>query len=71
MFSYVMALEAKRYLLYHKPISQNHIGHLKRVKLLSIFSSNTWLAEAEIKFFASFNSFKMYFCHGSEVSKRE
>jgi len=41
MFSYVMALEAKRYLLYHKPISQNHIGHLKRVKLLSIFSSNT------------------------------
>jgi len=71
MFSYVMALEAKENLLYHKPISQNHIGHFKPVKLFPIFSSNSRLAEAEIKPVVSFNSFKIYFCHGSEVSKRE
>jgi len=71
MFSYVMILETKGNLLYHKPISQNRIGHFIHVKLFPVFSSNSRLAEVKIKFFASFNSFKMYFCHGSEVSKRE
>jgi len=41
MFSYLMALEAKWNLLHYKHISQNHIGHFKRVKLFLIFSSNT------------------------------
>jgi hypothetical protein len=71
MFSYLMALEAKWNLLYHKHISQNHIGHFKTVKLFSIFSSNTWLTNAEINFFASFNNSKMYFRHGSEGFTRE